>query len=133
MSRLTLDSPIPLIDAFPELVEPLVDALMEVDESALAASVHEMKVQGLCGCGDSFCGSFVTDDGPGSRPYVRTTRTIALGAESPMTPFAVDVLDDGGGDEIYFVEIIDADGPSMSDFKGRYDELTRHASGAEDD
>jgi hypothetical protein len=127
-ARLSLDPPIPLIEAFPQLVKPLEDALFEADEELLAASVRRMDVHALCGCRDSFCGSFETAED--DRELTSDGRTIALGGDSPLTPIAVDVENDGVRERIYFVEIINANKPAMVEFKHRYDELTRRASGS---
>jgi len=123
MAVKNLKSPVPLDQVFPGLVAPLKNALIDAEEPELAASVDRLQVKGVCGCGDPFCASFATADPQAARAHTHERRTIALGGESPLTPFAVDVADD----EIYFIEIIDADLPATAEFKQRYDSLVLQA------
>jgi len=114
-----LRAPVRLAEAFPDLVQPMKEALDEGGERNLAASVDELQVYALCGCGDDFCGSFYTRD-----PANRQTRTIGL-SRPPLAPFAVGVTDGGA---IAFVEVIDADQQTWAEFKQRYTALLRGAS-----
>jgi hypothetical protein len=118
-----INPPRALDEVFPELVEPLRRALEAEREPGLAASVDNLRVYSLDGCGDDFCGSFYTVDPPAPVSY-----SIMLDDDSPFTPFAIDVSDG----QISFVEIIHADTLVMADFKRRYVELLddhRQASG----
>ncbi|HYZ76115.1 MAG TPA: hypothetical protein VE596_01955 [Gaiellaceae bacterium] len=102
------------------MIQPLRDALEAGGEPGLAESVERLCVHALCGCGDSFCGSFYTLDP--SRP--RLQGTIGLDGDSPFTPFAIDTSDD----RIAFVEIINADSSPLSGFKRRHARLCDEAA-----
>lgn len=52
MSRLLL------WEVAPELVVELRDYFVELGENELASQAHSLVIAELCGCGDSFCGSF---------------------------------------------------------------------------
>jgi hypothetical protein len=72
MTARLLSRPELLREVFPELVEPVKEALaycggIEGRELGPAPAVDELDVHGFCGCGDDFCGTFSTTRPPEQR------------------------------------------------------------------
>lgn len=51
-------------ERWPVFADELHHALLHEGQTALAATVDELRVVGLCNCGDDFCQSFFTAERP---------------------------------------------------------------------
>ncbi|WP_326590931.1 hypothetical protein [Streptomyces sp. NBC_01294] len=92
----------PLVrDVFPDLTAELVRLLEEEGERELAISAHDLRMVGVCGCGDDFCQSIRTDPHPPGTPYGPGHRNVPLLPERGM--LILDVVDG----RIVYVEILD--------------------------
>jgi hypothetical protein len=89
---------------WPVLASQLRTALVRLGESALAASVPELRVVAECGCGDDFCQSFYTEQPPdGAYPYPDRARNVCCPEPGWQGMLVLDVVDE----RIHFVEVID--------------------------
>ncbi|MFI1281613.1 hypothetical protein ACH4U5_12790 [Streptomyces sp. NPDC020858] len=58
--------------------------LEEEGERELAISAHDLRMVGVCGCGDDFCQSIRTDPHPPGTPYGPGHRNVPLLPERGM-------------------------------------------------
>jgi hypothetical protein len=73
--------------------------LREQGEPFLADQVTDLRITGVCTCGRSYCGSFLTTPRPMKRRFVRGRQVELPGLPGPV---AVDIV----GGEIAYVEVL---------------------------
>ncbi|RKN44994.1 hypothetical protein D7294_07805 [Streptomyces hoynatensis] len=87
-------------EVFPEPAAELIFLLEAEGEPELAASVHDLRLVGECGCRDDFCQSIRTSDQPRGQPYGSGHRNVSLSPAEGM--LILDVVDE----RIVYVEIL---------------------------
>lgn len=86
------------------MADQLRQALVQLGEGALAATVSDLRVVAPCGCGDDFCQSFYTEPPPeGAYPYPDRARNVCCDEPGWDGMLILDVVDE----RIHFVEVID--------------------------
>ncbi|QKW05022.1 hypothetical protein HUT18_00295 [Streptomyces sp. NA04227] len=90
-----------LREMFPELVAELADLLEAEGERELALTVRDVRLFGLCECGDEFCQSVRTADHPPGQPFGQGHRCVPLLPAKGM--LALDVVHE----RIMYIEILD--------------------------
>ncbi|WP_327716707.1 hypothetical protein OG381_15630 [Streptomyces sp. NBC_00490] len=91
----------PLVrDLYPELVAELAALLTEEGEHWLAICVWDVRMVGVCGCGDDFCQSIRTAEHPDGQPYGPGHRCV------PLLPSKGDLILDVVYGRIMYIEIL---------------------------